>query len=81
MWNCGNWLVGFPAGMGHFGGIFGLFLLLIIGYLIFMLRQTFRQKSRINTDKDDSLAILKTRLAEGTISHEEYQRIRDVLLH
>ncbi len=80
MWNCGNWMAGFTAGMGPFGGIFGLFLLLLIGYLIFMLIQTFRQKSRINTDKGDSLAILKARHAEGAISQEEYQRIREVLL-
>ena len=88
MWNCGNWLTGFPAGMGHFfmgfgplGGLFGILLLLIIGFSIFRFMQSFRQKSRKNADKEDTLAILKARLAKGSISQEEYRRIREVMLH
>lgn len=87
MWDCGNWLAGSPVGMGHFfmglgpfGGLFGILLFLIIGYLIFKFIQSLTQKSRKNTDKNHSLTLLKTRLAEGAISQEEYKRIKEVLL-
>lgn len=80
MWDCGSWHAGFSGGMGFLSGVFGLVLFLLIGYLVFIIIQSFTQKPSRNNDKNDSLVILKSRLAEGAISQKEYQEIKEVLL-
>jgi putative membrane protein len=87
MWNCGNWGVGLPfglgkyvAGLGPLGGILGLLLLLLILYFVIKLVLSFLPKTNAVVDKNDSLEILKNRFAKGEISPEEYQRMRELLL-
>lgn len=87
MWNCGNWGIGLPfglgkyfAGLGPFGGILGLLLLLVILYFVIKLVLSFLPKTNADLDKNDSLEILKNRFARGEISPEEYQRMRELLL-
>ncbi len=87
MWNCGNWGVGLPFGLGKyfvglspFGGILGLLLLLLILYVAIKLVLSFLPRANADVDKNDSLEILKNRFAKGEISPEEYQRMRELLL-
>ena len=87
MWNCGNWTVGLPFGLGKyfvgfgpFGGILGLLLFFIVLYFIIKLVMSFLPKPNADVDKNDSLEILKNRFAKGEISPEEYQRMRELLL-
>jgi putative membrane protein len=87
MWNCGNWMEGIPFGVGRFfmwagpfGGVLGLLFFLLIIYLIFKIIKSFIPETNAATDKYDSLGILKTRLAKGDISQEEYHRMREMLL-
>lgn len=86
MWNCGNWAFGLPFGLGKFfiglgpfGGILGLLLLLLIVYSIIKLVMSALLKPNADGDKNDSLEILKTRFAKGDISKDEYQRMRELL--
>jgi len=87
MWNCGNWGIGLPlglgkyfAGLGPIGGIIGLLLLLLILFLVIKLVLAFLPGTNAEVDKNDSLEILKNRFARGEISPEEYQRMRELLL-
>ena len=87
MWNCGNWAVGLPFGLGKyfiglgpFGGFFGLLLLFIILYFIIKVIMSFLPKSNADVDKNDSLEILKNRFAKGEITEDDYQRMRELLI-
>mgnify|MGYP001595821524 CR=1 FL=1 len=87
MWNCGNWMEGMPYGVGRlfmwagpFGWVLGLLFFLLIIYLSFKIVKSIIPSSNADSDKYDSLGILKTRLARGDISQDEYQRMRDMLL-
>lgn len=81
MWGCDY--IPYGPGMGGWGGWFPmLFWLLILGGIAFLafkrLSPPFRNGNH-NADRDDSLAILKTRLAKGEISLEEYNTLKGVL--
>ena len=87
MWNCGNGGAGLPFGLGKYvvglgpsGGILGLLLLLLIVYFAIKLVLSFLPRTNAGVDKNDSLEILKNRFAQGEISPEEYQRMRELLL-
>lgn len=87
MWNCGNFGIGLPFGLGKYfmglgplGGIAGLLLLFIILYFIIKLFMSFLPKPNADVDKNDSLEILKTRFAKGEITKEDYQRMRELLI-
>ena len=87
MWNCGNWGIGLPFGLGKyftgfgpFGGIVGLLFFVIILYLLIKLVMSFLPKPDADVYKNDSLEILKNRFAKGEITKEEYQRMRALLL-
>ncbi len=84
MWSC-DWN-GFWAGTGGWGMGFGflnvLFVLLGVFIVIYMLYRLFRSSRPLPngfTDQQDSLQILKSRLARGEISLEEYQEMYHVL--
>ena len=85
MWSCnyGPWAGGWHGGFFP-GQLWGLLLWgLVIVLLVFVVTRLFR--GRTNTplnayrDRDDSLTILKTRLAQGEISTEEYAKMKQVL--
>jgi putative membrane protein len=89
MWNCnyGPWTGGWGGGWG--GGFFpgNLWSLLLWGLVIVLLVYLATRLFRTGTghplsasrDRDDSLSILKTRLARGEISTEEYTQMKKVL--
>lgn len=86
MWNCSNWGAGLPFGLsnifvgfGPFGGLIGLLLLVFVIYVIIKLVMSLIPKSNAKPDKQDSLTILKNRLAKGEISQDEYHRMYDLL--
>lgn len=58
-----------------------IFLLLVVGLIIFAVR-SFRRKRNIGSDIEQIIKaekILKQRLANGEITEEEYQRIKETL--
>lgn len=66
---------------GHWIGWFGLNMVIVVA-LILLLYKLFRSRtitSSENRDSRDSLVILERRLAEGKVSQEEYQSIRNIL--
>lgn len=77
MWNCnfgpwagGGWMV------GH--SLTSLVLLVILGLIVWSLFRT-RRTDCSRSDREDSLEILKTRLAKGELSIEEYQKLKSML--
>lgn len=73
MWGCG---FGSFAGMGGwFGGLLFVGLLVLVVFLV--LRRGGRPGG--GRDREDSLEILKTRLARGEITLDEYDRLKTVL--
>ncbi|EFL51733.1 Protein of unknown function DUF2078, membrane [Solidesulfovibrio fructosivorans JJ]] len=78
MWGCFN---SFP--FSSFGGgfpFFGLIVLVVIVIAAIWVIRTLipdshpRQNAR--ADRDDALRILRVRLAEGSISEEEFERLK-----
>ncbi|TFB25009.1 CcoQ/FixQ family Cbb3-type cytochrome c oxidase assembly chaperone [Filobacillus milosensis] len=76
------------GGMGGMGGnIFGNFiftfiLIIIILLIIAVLVWMFKPSNKNNSDRfnnNESLDILKQRLARGEISEEEYERLKNKL--
>jgi putative membrane protein len=84
MWNCDSWLGGGYPGtgsfFGHFGGIIGLLIFVVVIALIYKLFKSSSKGANATSDKHDSFAILKSRFARGEISLEEYQRLKEILL-
>jgi putative membrane protein len=85
MWNCnyGPWAGGWGGGFFP-GNLWGLLLWgLVIVLLVYLATRLFRSRTAqpLNAyrDRDDSLTILKTRLARGEISTEEYHQMKKVL--
>jgi putative membrane protein len=66
-------------GFGPFGGLLGLVLFLFIIYMIAKLVMSLFSRPNANPDRQDSLTILKNRLAKGEITQEEYSRMREIL--
>ncbi|AMK11255.1 SHOCT domain-containing protein [Pseudodesulfovibrio indicus] len=84
MWNC-DWMTPFGSNMmfmggGLFGGLLSFLMILAVIYLIYRLIRAFVPTQIAASDKSASLEILKTRYAEGKISEDEYQRMRDILV-
>jgi putative membrane protein len=86
MWNCNNWMGGFPhnissyiMGFGPFGGILSILFFVLMIYLIVKIVRSFFPPQRASLDKKDSLRILKNRFAKGEISQEEYSRMYEIL--
>jgi putative membrane protein len=85
MWACDYG----PMSSGWWGGFFpgGFLSLLIWGVMILLLiylgtrifRSLTSDKSGHFQDKIDSIAILKTRYANGEVSEEEYQKMKQVI--
>ena len=85
MWNCnyGPWAGGWGGGFFP-GNLWGLLIWgLVIVLLIYLATRLFRSRAdhplNASRDRDDSLSILKTRLARGEISTEEYTQMKKVL--
>ncbi len=82
MWGC-NYS---GAGLGHWffgGGIIGVgltaLIIILIVSLVLRLMRGNQQNNFQNSDRLDSLMILKNRLAKGEITEQEYKKIKDVL--
>jgi putative membrane protein len=87
MWNCNTWAGGpyhgmgkFFMGFGPFGGLLSLFFVLLLIYLAVRTVRSFIPSPKASSDREDSLGILKNRLAKGEISQEEYHRMREILM-
>lgn len=85
MWSCnyGPWAGGWGGGFfpGHFWGLllWGLVIVLLVYLVVRLFRPGTHQAVSASRDRDDSLTILKTRLARGEISTEEYAKMKQVL--
>jgi putative membrane protein len=66
-------------GFGPLGGLLSLLLFILAIYLIFTVVRSFIPNSKAISDKNDSLRILKNRLAKGEITQEEYRRMHEIL--
>lgn len=85
MWGC-NYS---PFGGGWWGGIFpgnmwtlllwGLIIVLLVYLATRLLRSGTNHSGHASRDREDSLSILKTRLARGEISIAEYTKMKQVL--
>lgn len=67
---------GFPYGFGN------IFFLIILGFVAYIVIRAIngRKNTRNNlSDRNDSLEILKVRLARGEISSEEFERLKGYL--
>lgn len=77
----GGWgpMMGWGGGMfSLFGGFFMLiFWILIIGSIVFLIRYLMSEAKK--NDNRDALSILKKRFAQGEISKEEYDRMKEDL--
>lgn len=71
--------VNFFMGFGPFGGLFSLLIFILFIYLLFKIIRSFFPMANASTDKNDSLEILKNRLAKGEITQEEYRRMYEML--
>lgn len=69
----------FFIGFGPFGGLLSLLFFILVIYLIFKIVRSFLPTSKATSDKNDSLLILKNRLAKGEITQEEYSRMYEIL--
>lgn len=56
----------------------GILCLLAVGVALYLVSRLFGSKT-VNRDRNDSLEILKLRLAKGEISLEEYTTLKNVL--
>lgn len=73
MLNCGG------DGLTHWGGWLSTLILLVIASLGLWMFSKARKIREAGRDKDDSLQILKNRLARGEITLEEYASLKKVL--
>jgi putative membrane protein len=58
--------------------LLGLAAVLLLARTVFSTRRTDFRRSA-DADRDDALRLLRMRLAEGTISPDEYERLRRVV--
>ena len=77
MWNC-NW--GPPIfHSGIVGILINVMMLVTIIYIVVLIIRSFLSKDKPNRDTNDSLELVKRKLALGEITEEEYHRMRDIL--
>lgn len=69
---------GMMPGMGIIGMIFWIVILGLLFYGLYLLIAKISGKPK-ETSPDNSLRILKERLARGEINEEEYERLRKIL--
>lgn len=67
-------------GFAHWGGWFTGAMFLLAGFLLTGLALRLGKKKPLNTDRIDSMEILKTRLAKGDITLDEYAALKSALL-
>jgi len=79
MWGCANEHFFAPNGGFPFPGsmvwLLGLVALLLIAWAVWPRREQ-KHRRGARADRDDAMRILRTRLAEGAISEEEFERLR-----
>lgn len=73
MWGCA------PSPFGYWSGMLWLVLAVAVAALLPGLRRGLRNRDGSRADREDSLRILRLRLAKGEISPEEYRRMREIL--
>lgn len=73
MWSCMSNFGGHPWG---FGTIVFLLVLGLLAYTVIRAANGCRDKRNHFSDRNDSLEILKIRLAKGEISSEEFERLK-----
>lgn len=82
MWNCG-YISSMTFGGMSFGGGFGMLAsLLFLALLVYLAVKVFGSRASTGNhaeDRQDSLEILKTRLAKGEISTDEFNTLKNVL--
>lgn len=66
-------------GFGPFGGLLSVVFVIFIIYIVAKLVMSLFSKPTANPDRQDSLTILKNRLAKGEITQKEYDRMREIL--
>ena len=67
------------GGFGHWGGWFTWAIFLMGGVIItWLVMRSSREKPK-NTDRIDSMEILKIRLAKGEITLDEYNTLKSAL--
>lgn len=82
MWYQGSCLMGFGQWFSsHWigGFILNMIIIVALALLLYKLLRSCTAKSPKTRDARDSLIILEQRLAEGKVSQEEYQSIRNIL--
>ncbi|XPV75126.1 MAG: SHOCT domain-containing protein [Desulfovibrio sp.] len=84
MWNCSFGFMngggpGWFMGGGVFGFIWMILLILLVVHLATKVYQNFSSRQTGNSDRDDSMIILKEKFAKGELTAEEYQRMKEVL--
>ena len=85
MWGCdygpvmGGWWGGFFPGSIFSLLLCGLIIVLVVFLAIRMFRSQTDGRQGPAQDRFDSEAILKTRFAQGEISHEEFVRMKEIL--
>ena len=73
--NCMGHMMG---GMGFIGMIFWIIILGLLFYGVYILIAKASEKPK-GVRSDDSLQILKKRLAQGEINEDEYEKLKKVL--
>lgn len=66
------------GGMGFIGMIFWIIILGLLFYGVYILIAKASEKPK-GVRSDDSLQILKKRLAQGEINEDEYEKLKKVL--
>jgi putative membrane protein len=87
MWGCdyipflggSSWAGGFFPGGILYLLVWGLVVLLFIYAVVRIFKAIISDKSVLNRDRIDSLAILKVRFAKGEISSEEFNKMKQIL--
>ena len=85
MWGCnyspfgGGWWGGFLPGPFWNLLLWGLVIVLLVYFVSRFFRPRATHPFSASRDRDDSMTILKTRLARGEISREEYTKMKQVL--
>jgi uncharacterized membrane protein len=75
----GGFLGGFYPGSILYFLVWTL-VIFLVGYVIFRIfRSTTASHLRSHEDRNDSLTILKMRFAQGKITRDEYQKMKQVL--